>query len=130
MNSSWVAISTLVKSNADEKCLVNILMNISTIALRDYLKLTNIYKSNSSKKKTNLVEMIVYGCITNKLDKNKIEAISIKEANQILNENKIVLKSLPGYGNAELKKKDMKPFEHDENNKEPCIKINDSLLKK
>ena len=105
-------------------------MNISTIALWDYLKLTNIYKSNSSKKKTNLVEMIVYGCITNKLDKNKIEDISIKEANQILNENKIVLKSLPGYGNAELKKKDMKPFEYDENNKEPCIKINDSLLKK
>ena len=130
MNSSLVAISTLVKSNIDERCLVNILMNISTIALWDYLKLTNIYKSNSSKKKTNLVEMIVYGCITNKLDKNKIEAISIKEANQILNENKIVLKSLPGYGNAELKKKDMKPFEYDENNKEPCIKINDSLLKK
>ena len=130
MNSSLVAISTLVKSNIDERCLVNILMNISTIELWDYLKLTNIYKSNSSKKKTNLVEMIVYGCITNKLDKNKIEAISIKEVNQILNENKIVLKSLPGYGNAELKKKDMKPFEHDENNKEPCIKINDSLLKK
>ena len=130
MNSSLVAISTLVKSNIDERCLVNILMNISTIELWDYLKLTNIYKSNSSKKKTNLVEMIVYGCITNKLDKNKIEAISIKEANQILNENKIVLKSLPGYGNAELKKKDMKPFEYDENNKEPCIKINDSLLKK
>ena len=130
MNSSLVAISTLVKSNIDERCLVNILMNISTTTLRDYLKLTNIYKSNSSKKKTNLVEMIVYGCITNKLDKNKIKAISIKEANQILNENKIVLKSLPGYGNAELKKKDMKPFEHDENNKEPCIKINDSLLKK
>ena len=130
MNSSLVAISTLVKSNIDERCLVNILMNISTIALWDYLKLTNIYKSNSSKKKTNLVEMIVYGCITNKLDKNKIEAISIKEANQILNENKIVLKSLPGYGNAELKKKDLKPFEYDENNKEPCIKINDSLLKK
>ena len=55
MNSSLVAISTLVKSNIDERCLVNILMNISTIELWDYLKLTNIYKSNSSKKKTNLV---------------------------------------------------------------------------
>ena len=84
MNSSLVAISTLVKSNIGERCLVNILMNISTTTLRDYLKLTNIYKSNSSKKKTNLVEMIVYGCITNKLDKNKIEDVSIKKANKIL----------------------------------------------
>ena len=84
MNSSLVAISTLVKSNIGERCLVNILMNISTTTLRHYLKLTNIYKSNSSKKKTNLVEMIVYGCITNKLDKNKIEDVSIKKANKIL----------------------------------------------
>ena len=84
MNSSLVAISTLVKSNIGERCLVNILMNISTIALSDYLKLTNIYRCNSSKKKTNLVEMIVYGYITNKLDKNKIEDISKKDANEIL----------------------------------------------
>ena len=84
MNSSLVAISTLVKSNIGERCLVNILMNISTTTLRDYLKLTNIYKSNSSKKKTNHVEMMVYGCITNKLDKNKIEDVSIKKANKIL----------------------------------------------
>ena len=55
--------------------------------------------------------MIVYGCITNTLDKNKIEDISIKEANKTINENKIRLKSLLGYGNAELKKKDM-PFEN------------------
>ena len=55
--------------------------------------------------------MIVYWCITNTLDKNKIEDISIKEANKIINENKIMLKSLLGYGNAELKKKDM-PFEN------------------
>ena len=42
--------------------------------------------------------MIVYGCITNTLDKNKTEDISIKEANKI-NKNQIMLKSLPGYGN-------------------------------
>ena len=52
MNSSLVAISSLVKSNIGERCLVNILMDLSTIALKDYLKLANIYKTNSSKKKT------------------------------------------------------------------------------
>ena len=84
-------------------------MSISTIALRDYLKLANIYKSNSSRKKKEHVEKIAYGCINNKLIKNKTEDISIKEANKILKEKEFILKSLPGYGNAELKKKDMKP---------------------
>ena len=59
-------------------------MNLSAVALRYYLKLANIYRTNSSKKKTELVEMIVYGCITNKLNKKEIEDISIKEATKIL----------------------------------------------
>ena len=71
-----------------------------------------MYKGNSSKKKTNLVEMIVYGCITNKLNKNEIEDISIKETNKILKGNGIILKSLPGYGNTEVKRKDMKPCDN------------------
>ena len=50
MNSAIFAISTLVKSNIGERCLINILMNISAPALRDYLKLANIYTGNSSKK--------------------------------------------------------------------------------
>ena len=120
MSSTLVAISTLLKSNVGERCLINILMNISTPALRDYLKLANIYRGNSSKKKTSLVEIIVYGCVTNTLDKNKIEDISIKEANKIINENKIMLKSMPGYGNAELKKKDIMPCE----NRELSIRVN------
>ena len=44
--------------------------------------------------------MIVYGCITNKLNQNEIEDISIKETSKILRERGIILKSLPGYGNA------------------------------
>ena len=46
-------------------------MYLSTVALRNYLELANIYRTNSSKKKTELVEMIVYGCITNKLNKKE-----------------------------------------------------------
>ena len=90
-------------------------MNISTPALTDYLKLANIYKFNSSKKRTHLVEIIVYGCITNKLDKSKLEDISIKETSKILKENRIILNSLSEYGSAELKKKDIKPCNNDAN---------------
>ena len=109
MNSSFVAISTLMKNNIGEKCLINILMNISAQELRDYLECANIYKGTSSKKKTDLIEMILYECITDKLHKKVIEDMSTKQANQILNKNKIV-KSLPGYGNAELKKNELKPY--------------------
>ena len=50
MNSSFVTISTLVKSNLTEKCLINKLMKISSQSLRSYLKLESIYNGNSNKK--------------------------------------------------------------------------------
>ena len=54
MYSSLVAISILVKSNIGEKSLANFLMNVSTSALRKYLRLANIYKGNQQKRKQNL----------------------------------------------------------------------------
>ena len=127
MNSSLIAISTLIKSNIGEKCLVSFLTNVSTPVLRDYLKLAKIYKGEASKKKTDLIEMIVYGCITNKLKKEGIQDISTREANEILKANKIILKSLPGYGNDELKKKDMKPVTNEKasTNEKSSIKVFD-----
>ena len=121
VNSSFVAIETLIKSNLGEKCLINILMNISLGALRDYLECGKNYKGASSKKKTDLVEMIVYGHITDKINKMRIEDISKKEANQILRSNKILVKSLPGYGNIGLKRKETMACD----NKECFIKIID-----
>ena len=108
MNSLLVAISALVKSNVGEKCLVSFLMNVSALALRDYLKLTDIYKGSGTKNKTKLIEMIVYGCITNKLNKEEIEDISITHVKQILNKNGILINSLPGYRNSGLKENDIK----------------------
>ena len=119
VNSSFVAIETLIKSNLGEKCLINILMNISSDALRDYLERGQIYKGTSSKKKTDLVEMIVYGHITDQINKMRMEAISKKETNQILRSNKILVKSLPGYGNIELKRKEIVASD----NKECSMKI-------
>ena len=119
VNSTFAVINTLVKTNSEEKCLINFLMNVSTKALRDYLECTNIYKGTSPKKKTNPIKMIIYGCITEKLDKKEIEDISIKHAIQILNKNNIIVKSLPGYGNTDLKKKEIRPFVKEK----PFIKV-------
>ena len=105
MNSSLVSISILVKSNIGKKCLINSLMNMSNEALMGYLELANVYKSNSSKKKTDLVEMIVYGHMNGKISKFDIKDISIDTAKKILSDNSISIKSLPGYGNSGLKRK-------------------------
>ena len=109
MNSTSAAISTLIKSSIEEKCLINVLMNVSTKGLKDYLECASIYKGTSPKKKTDLIEMIVYGCMTGTLNKKDLEDISTKQAKQILNKNSITINSLPGHGNLGLKKKEIKP---------------------
>ena len=76
MNSSLVAISTLIKNNIGRQCLIKFLKEVSSQLLGGYLRLANIYDGNSNKKKSDLIEMIVYGCITNKLNKKRIEYIS------------------------------------------------------
>ena len=70
--------------------------------------------------------MICYGCITEKLNRNVIEDISTKQANQVLSKNKIVVKSLPGYGNTKLKKKEIKPYVQEK----PFIQVQFILNKK
>ena len=110
MNSSFVAVRILAKSNLTERCLINALMNISSQSLRAYLKLAGICDGNSNKKKTDFVETIVYGCILNKLNKQPIKDISINRAHNILKEHDISIKSLPGYRNIGLRKKDIKPY--------------------
>ena len=60
-------------------------MGVSTKGLKDYLECASIYKGTSPKKKTDLIEMIVYGYMSGTLNKKDIEDITIKEAKQTLN---------------------------------------------
>ena len=72
-----------------------------------------------SEKKTDLVELIVYGHITHKISNLHAEDISKNEVKQILNQNKIIVKSLLGYGNIGLKRKEIMVY----GNKECSIKV-------
>ena len=110
MNSTFTVVSTLIKRNLGEKCLITFLMNVSSKGLKDYLECAFIYNRTSSKKKTDLIEMIVYGCMTGTLNKKDLEDIKIEEAKQILNKNNLTIDSLPGYANIGLKKKEIKPY--------------------
>ena len=109
MNSIFAVISTLIKKNIGEKCLINFLINVSSNGLKIYLDCASIYKGTSPKKKTDVIEMIVYECMTGTLTKKDLEDISIKQAKQILNKNNITINLLPGHGNIALKKKEIKP---------------------
>ena len=53
---------------------------MSNHALMSYLELANVYKSNSSKKKTDLIEMIVYGHMNVEISKSEVKDISIDSA--------------------------------------------------
>ena len=109
MNSSFVCISILVKSKVPKNCLINHLNEISSQSLRSYLRLANIYDGISNKKKSYLIEMIIYGCMNGKLKNMDINDISNNKVSTVLKEKEISIKSLPGYGNLGLKKKDLKP---------------------
>ena len=80
-------------------CLINFLNRVSSNALRAYLGLAEVYDGNANKKKSDLIEMIVYGCMNGKLKNKVVDEISVKRVHIILRENNIKFKSLPGYGN-------------------------------
>ena len=111
MNSSFVCISILVKSRFPKNCLINHLNEISSQSLRRYFRLANIYDGNSNKKKSDLIEMIIYGCMNGKLKNMDLNDISNNKVNTILKEKGISIKSLPGYGNLGLRKRDLKSYE-------------------
>ena len=110
MNSSLVCVGILIKSSISKHCLIKFLNKVSSSALRRYLGLAEVYDGNANKKKSDLIERIVYGCMNGKLKNKIVEDISFNRAITVLTEHKISIKSLPGHGNIGLKKKVIKPY--------------------
>ena len=123
MNSSLVCIGILVKNNISRHCLINFLNEVSSRALRNYLGAAEVYDGNANKKKSDLIEMIIYGCMNGKLKNKIVDEISVKNAHTILRENNINLKSLPGYGNMGLRKKDIKPYVENKSDGKSSVNI-------
>ena len=123
MNSSLACIGILVKSNISRQCLINFLNRVSSNPLRAYLGLPEVYDGNANKKKSDLIEMIVYGCMNGKLKNKVVDEISVKRAYTILRENNINIKSLPGYGNMGLRKKDIKPYVENKSDGKSSVNI-------
>ena len=92
MNSSFVCISILVKSRIPKNSLINYLNEVSSQSLRSYLRLANIYDGNSNKKKSDLIEMIIYGRMNRKLKNIDVSDISNNKSHSILKEKDISIK--------------------------------------
>ena len=71
MNSSLVCIGILVKSNISKHCLIKFLNEVSSCDLRMYLGAAEVYDGNANKKKSDVIEMMVYGCMNGKLKDKK-----------------------------------------------------------
>ena len=69
--------------------------------------------------------MIIYGCMNGKLKNMDVSDISNNKSHSILKEKDISIKSLPGYGNLGLKKKDLKPYVE---NEKSSIKLMNQLV--
>ena len=67
--------------------------------------------------------MIVYGCMNGQLKNKIVEDISFNRAITVLREDKISIKSLPGYGNMGLRKKDIKPYVENKNDGKTAVNI-------
>ena len=123
MNSSLACIGILVKSNISRQCLINFLNRVSSNPLRAYLGLPEVYDGNANKKKSDLIEMIVYGCMNGKLKNKVVDEISVKRAYTILRENNINIKLLPEHGNMRLRKKDIKPYVENKSDGKSSVNI-------
>ena len=73
-------------------CFINHLNEVSSQSLRSYLRLANIYDGNSNKKKIDLIELIIYGCMNGKLKNMDTNNISNNKVNSILKEKGISIK--------------------------------------
>ena len=123
MNSSLVCIGILVKSNISKHCLIKFLNEVSSSALRNYLGASEVYDDQPNKKKSDLIEMIVYGCMNGKLKNKIVEDMSFNRAITILREHKIIIKSLPGKDNMALRKKDIKPYVENKSDGKSSVNI-------
>ena len=122
MNSSFLGVSILLKSKLPKNCLINYLSEVSSQSLRSYLRSANVYDGNSNKKKSDLIEIIIYGCVNGSLRNKQFDDISNNQVNIIFKETNISIKSLPECGNLGLKKRDLKQYRE---NEECSIKLQD-----
>ena len=98
--SAFLCIATLLKSNVPKEHIIKFLKKVESDCLRQKLKLAKIYSGVSSKTKNQLIEMIIYGFMCDKIkDMGSIHDFDKNKFNALINKCNIVQNELVGYGN-------------------------------
>ena len=105
--SAFLYIATLLNSNISHDELISVLYKVESSSLKQYLRYANIYTDSKTKLKHQLIEIIMYGFMCNKI--NDIPSIKINDKNKFKKKTKakcnIDIKKLPGYGNCNKRKR-------------------------
>ena len=103
--SAFLCISTLLNSNIPHDYFISFLNRVESTNLKQYLRYANIYTGSKIKSKHELIEMIMYGFMCNKI--NDIPSIEVSDKHKfkkITEKCNIGIKKLPGYGNCNKRK--------------------------
>ena len=108
--SAFLCIATLLNSNISHDDLISFLNKVESTSLKQYLRYANIYTSSRIKSKHQLIEMIIYGFMCNKINDMPSIEVSNKDKDKFkktIEKCNIDIKKLPGYGNCNKGKRDL-----------------------
>ena len=103
---AFLCIETLLNSNILHDNLISFLNKVVSTSLKQYLRYANIYTGSRIKSKHQLIEMIMYGFMCNKI--NDIPSIEVSDKDKFkkaIEKCKIDIEKLPGYGNCHKRKR-------------------------
>ena len=102
---AFLCIANLLNLNIPHDYLISLLNKVESTSLKQYLIYANIYNGSRIKSKHQLIEMIMYRCMCNKI--NDISSIEVSDKDKFkktIEKCNIDIKKLLGYGNCNKKK--------------------------
>ena len=79
--SAFLYIATLLNQNILHDELISVLYKVESSSLKQYLRYANIYTDSRIKLKHQLIEMIMYGFMCNKI--NDIPSVEVNDKNKL-----------------------------------------------
>ena len=104
--SVFLCIATLLSSNLTLDDIISFLNRVEINSLKQYLQYAKIYTGSGIKSKNQLIEMIIYGFMCEKIiNIQSIEDINTHNFKQTIEKCNINISKLPGYDSYSKKKK-------------------------
>ena len=106
--SAFLCMATVLNSNIPHDDLISFLNQVESTSLKQYLRYANVYTGSRIKSKIQLIEMIIYGFMCDKV--SDIPSIEVSDKNKFkktIEKCNTDIKKLPGYGHCNKRKRDL-----------------------